>query len=272
MKTTREMHAEALVLSKKHQHSEKEVLAHLTEMDERRLFKELGYSGAWNYCRTYLGYSEDQATLFSRIIQKSRTIPELKQAIDNDVLSASQAKRILSVIQPETQAKWIHLASTLKQKEIEKEVAAVKPSAVRERLKPVSESRHEVRLSISENIRKKLDRARCLAKKASLEEMLEELLTVYLEKKDPIKKAERTRLRQVPPAQSTKAIPAQVKHQVNLRDRGICQAPGCENEKYVEIHHIIPRAQGGPHTLENLTTLCSGHHQAHHVASSVTMR
>jgi 5-methylcytosine-specific restriction endonuclease McrA len=95
--------------------------------------------------------------------------------------------------------------------------------------------------------------------------MLEELLDVYLEKKDPVKKAERTYLRQVRPSTAVKTMPAKVKHQVNLRDRGKCQAPGCENDRYVEIHHIVPRAQGGPHTLENLTTLCSAHHRITHL-------
>jgi 5-methylcytosine-specific restriction endonuclease McrA len=268
MKTIREMHAEALVLSKKHQLSEKEMLDHLMEMERRNAFKELGYTGIWNYCIQHLKYSEGQATLFSRIAQKSKTIPELKQAIDNNVISPSQAGRILKVIEPETQAKWINMASTMKQKELVQEVAAAKPSAVRERVRPVSETRHELRMSIPNNLLKKLDRARGLAKKASLEAMLEELLDVYLERKDPVKKAERTYLRQVRTTTAKKTMPAQVKHQVNLRDRGKCQAPGCENERYVEIHHIVPRAQGGPHTLENLTTLCSAHHQITHFQRS----
>jgi hypothetical protein len=32
----------------------------------------------------------------------------------------------------------------------------------------------------------------------------------------------------------------------------------------LDIHHIVPQAQGGKHELWNLTLLCSGHHAALH--------
>jgi hypothetical protein len=38
----------------------------------------------------------------------------------------------------------------------------------------------------------------------------------------------------------------------------------CSNTRFLDIHHIKPRATGGTHDPQNLATLCSGHHLQHH--------
>lgn len=48
------------------------------------------------------------------------------------------------------------------------------------------------------------------------------------------------------------------------RDRFRCRAPGCSHSRFLEVHHIKPRAVGGQNDLENLITLCSGCHRLHH--------
>lgn len=50
---------------------------------------------------------------------------------------------------------------------------------------------------------------------------------------------------------------------VERRDRG-CRVPGCTNERYVEVHHIIHWLQGGVTDSWNLISLCPYHHRAHH--------
>ena len=72
-------------------------------------------------------------------------------------------------------------------------------------------------------------------------------------------------LREVPLARQ---IPAQVIHQVNARDRGRCQMRQqgklCGSRHFSQIHHIRPFQQGGKHSLDNLVTLCGGHHRSLH--------
>jgi hypothetical protein len=55
-----------------------------------------------------------------------------------------------------------------------------------------------------------------------------------------------------------------VRRKVKRRDRGRCRAPGCRSARNLDIHHLVPREQGGTNELENLITLCEGHHLAHH--------
>jgi len=61
---------------------------------------------------------------------------------------------------------------------------------------------------------------------------------------------------------TTRVIPPKVRRLVLGRDEG-CVVDGCDSTYRLEVHHIIPRSQGGTHDLENLTTLCWWHH---HVA------
>jgi hypothetical protein len=48
------------------------------------------------------------------------------------------------------------------------------------------------------------------------------------------------------------------------RDRGCCVVPGCRHHRFVDLHHIAPRAEGGAHDENNLVVLCSAHHRAVH--------
>ena len=40
--------------------------------------------------------------------------------------------------------------------------------------------------------------------------------------------------------------------------------PGCHSARNLEVHHIIPQGEGGPHALWNIGLVCSGHHAAVH--------
>ncbi len=48
------------------------------------------------------------------------------------------------------------------------------------------------------------------------------------------------------------------------RARHRCEARGCRNSHFLEVHHRLPVAQGGANTLENLVVLCSHCHRALH--------
>ncbi|CAN5773504.1 hypothetical protein BH11MYX2_BH11MYX2_24960 [soil metagenome] len=66
------------------------------------------------------------------------------------------------------------------------------------------------------------------------------------------------------PARATRDIPPSVERFIWARDKGVCQTPGCRSCIGLEIHHIVPRSQGGTNDPSNLTLRCSACHQAHH--------
>lgn len=54
------------------------------------------------------------------------------------------------------------------------------------------------------------------------------------------------------------------------RDRFRCRAPGCGSNHYLELHHIVPQDEGGPHSADNLVTLCSRCHRYLHEHPNAT--
>ena len=46
----------------------------------------------------------------------------------------------------------------------------------------------------------------------------------------------------------------------------ICVIPGCDVRERLEIDHVVPFAEGGPSTLDNLVRACHFHHylKTHH--------
>jgi Domain of unknown function (DUF222) len=59
---------------------------------------------------------------------------------------------------------------------------------------------------------------------------------------------------------ATETIPAHLRRAVTTR-HSCCAFPGCDQPASVcDIHHLIPRARGGPTTPPNLVPLCTFHH------------
>jgi hypothetical protein len=65
-------------------------------------------------------------------------------------------------------------------------------------------------------------------------------------------------------------IAPSVRAAVLARDRHRCTA--CGSTRFLEIHHVQPRDEGGSNTAANLTTLCSRCHQFHHTRSTKDSR
>jgi len=67
---------------------------------------------------------------------------------------------------------------------------------------------------------------------------------------------------------NTTTIPPRVRREVLARDKHRCQAPGCGRTRFLEVHHIVSRKQGGSNKAENLTTLCGSCHRLWHERGS----
>jgi hypothetical protein len=63
---------------------------------------------------------------------------------------------------------------------------------------------------------------------------------------------------------NTTTIPPRVRREVLARDQHRCQAPGCGRTRFLEVHHIVSRKQGGSNQADNLVTLCGSCHRLYH--------
>ena len=66
------------------------------------------------------------------------------------------------------------------------------------------------------------------------------------------------------PERATQTIPPATRRKVLRRDGKRCVVPGCTNHRFLDIHHVRPRSEGGTHDPELLATLCGAHHRATH--------
>jgi hypothetical protein len=66
------------------------------------------------------------------------------------------------------------------------------------------------------------------------------------------------------PAKATQTIPPSVRRFVSRRDHGRCRVDGCRSAKHLEIHHVVPRAEGGTHDPSLLALMCDAHHTQVH--------
>jgi hypothetical protein len=57
-----------------------------------------------------------------------------------------------------------------------------------------------------------------------------------------------------------RTIPARLRRALEARYPR-CGVPGCANDRYLEIDHVVPIAEGGPTSLDNLWRLCPQHHR-----------
>jgi hypothetical protein len=53
------------------------------------------------------------------------------------------------------------------------------------------------------------------------------------------------------------------------RDRKRCTVPGCNNHRFLDVHHLDLRSEGGGHDPEKLSVLCGAHHRAAHAGHLV---
>jgi RuvA, C-terminal domain/HNH endonuclease len=59
-------------------------------------------------------------------------------------------------------------------------------------------------------------------------------------------------------------VPPAIRRLVMRRDGGRCVVPGCFQGVFVDIHHVVPRSEGGDHDPDGLAVLCCAHHRALH--------
>jgi hypothetical protein len=63
---------------------------------------------------------------------------------------------------------------------------------------------------------------------------------------------------------NSRTIPGWLRRLVNHRDGGTCQHPGCDNTRWLQVHHIVHWSRGGTTDLDNLILLYGFHHRFVH--------
>jgi hypothetical protein len=253
--------------------SEATLLDCIARVDRDKVYKRFDYASLFVYCTKRLKLSESNAYAFISVARKSQQVPALAEAVANGVLNVSQAKRIVSVIEPENASDWIGKAATSKQRALESEVARTQPAPpIKERVRAVGGDMAEMKLVIPQALVKEVERLQEV-RGCSMIEAIWFAVGDTLKRHDPIRKAERNLGKRTQPSSRIvqRTPPAQVRHEVTLRDEARCthrrpDGSRCENKRWLHFHHERPFAIGGQSNADNLTLLCAQHHRIHHAA------
>jgi hypothetical protein len=313
--TTRQksLHERALSLSQQHSNLEFARIENLIEVEANGVHKAFGKK-MFIYATDLLGMDAPVAYAYISIARACVKFPVLKKALGQRTLTVSKAARIVSILKPDNVEELILYAQTHSKRDIEAEVVKRNPkAATRDRIRPVSEQHDELKVRLSKAVAEKLKRVQALNPAHDLAGTIEQLIEFYLERKDPVRKAERAykketmrnatsgsaKLSTSEPAKhaasepakhaatepakpaatnpSSKFCPGKKRtpltaaevHAVHFRDRAQCtfiEADGrrCNDQRWTEIHHLKPVHLGGANDPNNLTTLCSFHHDMQH--------
>jgi hypothetical protein len=286
------LHQRAVELVREYQRVEAELIEILKQIDDRKIYQKFGASSLFIYATKVLGLTESVAWNFISVARATKKHAALNKAIQNGELSVSKARRITSVLTLQNQDEWIEKAKTLSQRKLEKAVAEVNPkAATQDKASYITGDFMKLEFGLSETELEEIKYVQdlvCQSKQEAvpMKDAIMEAVRLYKHHKDPLEKVKRAKsipTKSVRPSQtkpdssqvsverkaSKTTYPAELIHALNQRDQNQCTGKNpdgtrCENKRWLDFHHVIPRFKGGKDILENMTTLCRAHHQICH--------
>lgn len=258
------------------------LLHYLCEVQRRRLFALTGCGSLFDYCVRALKMSEPQAARRINAARVLKDFPEIEEKIQSGTLSltaVSQAQvffRKEALVPNETKAGILRELENQSSRMAEKILLSHSshPEVPKgERVRAVTDSLSELRLTLDKETMENLDRLREIWSHkipgASLAELVKAMAAYCRQKLDPDLKAVEPEKSSPTPAPEGRYIPAQLKRAVWKRDKGCCTYEDpktgrrCGSRHRLELDHRIPFARGGKSTLENLRLRCRAHNQWH---------
>ena len=261
------------------------------------IWRRLGMVSLHEYLEDRLGYTPRVAEERVRVAKALDELPELTEALATGELPFTAIRELTRVATRHNEQEWLDAARGKNVRQIEELVAErergdgpkdPKKPAMRRSDVTFREIRPETRAKLAEKRRAleaelgmHLDDDQLLDALCGGTPGARQLVTVVCERCDQgwtqaggkrfaigraaVEIAECDAQR-IDPAthRASRDIPPRIRRAVWARDHGRCTASGCRSTRHLDIHHIVPRSEGGGHELENLRLLCSGHHRAVH--------
>ncbi len=260
------------------------LLLHLIEVEARRLDVRSACSSLYDFCQRRLGMSESEAV---RRIEAARLVsrfPSLLGAIERGELHLTALLLLRNQFTDDNVEELVSATAGKTKREIQELLAARAPKpdvlptitalppspspaspapaqvSSPARLEPLAPSRHRLELTVSTEVRAKLERARDLmshrierrSSGGDLETVLDHALDALLTKLEKERVGD--------------GVPRAVRREVFERDGERCtftdeQGNRCPAHTYLELDHVVPRAQGGRDEAQNLRVVCRAHNQ-----------
>jgi 5-methylcytosine-specific restriction endonuclease McrA len=298
------------------------VIGMLIEVEDRRLHLELAYPSMFAFCTSKLRLSEGEAYRRLLAARLARRFPEIIELIESGAIHLTALEILRDHLTEENRHDLLAAASHKTKAQVQALLAACAPKAdapskirklpapqpplnlepsvpppaprpeQKPRLEPLSPGRYKVQFTASEDLKRKLERAKDLLSHANptrdlavIVERAVDLLLGELEKtrRGKAKRARRRTPRR--PGGSNGRAARATRREVFERDGDQCTYVGpdgkrCEATAFLELDHVDSRALGGGDESHNLRVRCRAHNRLwaeqtfgkQHVARSIHLR
>lgn len=245
------------LLSQKERTLTTQILWHLREIDQRKLYADLKYSSMWDYATKELGYSD--GTAFRRIsaARALGAMPELEDKLHTGSLNLTAIATVLKEFQGvSTETKREVFAA------IENKTSSQAKEIIREKSgQPKSKTTIEVDDETIDLLRE------LKALQPHKTDVLKDALKAAIDKakQQKFKSLKATHL-QLEVKPSTRGVQRKIFSKASHH----CQ--NCGSRHTLEIDHIHPKALGGTNGASNLRILCRNCNQRAGIKAGLAMR
>jgi len=122
----REAHEQLLCALAELRRAERGALLCFAEIQERKLYRELGYSSIQLYAQEALGFSRSKTFQFLHLTESFERLPKLKSAVTRGELSWTKAREVVKVASQRSEARWIREAKICSCRQLERKVVAAR--------------------------------------------------------------------------------------------------------------------------------------------------
>lgn len=252
----------------------------LSEIDFRQLYRDLGYSSLFTFCREGLGYSEGSAYRRAQAARALKTNPEIYELIKSGKISLCAISEIVKVEDKSAKKELLQTSEGKSKVEIQcmtaKYLPALPPKRDSIRVKVIENSKEnlpdqnnpnsnqkETRFNFAMEVDGEFMRLYNEAKEfighVPAREVFKRVLSEFVGRRNKLKRTVK-----VAEPSNSRFIPKAVKIEVIERDKNQCafvakDGKRCSERHGLEIDHIKPHAVGGTNAKENLRLLCRTH-------------
>jgi len=278
--TNKELVANFKAVSQQSKKLEVDLLLFMIEVKRRQLHGLYGYYNLARFCVAEIGISEDAAWKRSAAINTFYNYPQFFELLKEGKTYVSQIAMVAAKITEANSDQILDFIPGKSKNELKFFLSRIDLDG---NIKPKEEETISVKIDCPRATYEKLQRTRGLMQQKMRfprnEDVLDRSLDAYLDKHDPMRKAERAEHRKnnfrnkseaaCPGASGYKKslnVSSSDKHSIFLRDQGQCTyvspfGKRCEEKSVLQIDHIIMKCRGGSNGPNNLRLLCSTHNR-----------
>jgi hypothetical protein len=250
------LHEHYKMVAVRYRKTQGELLDCTQKADEEKLYLYKGYKSLFDYLVRDLGLSESTTCDIINVARTAKIVPQLKEQLEQGLGGISKLRKICPVLKkahaenkPEEIAEWLKKTVTMCTREIEKEVAKVSPAPRRkESIRRIDENTSSLNINLSDEERKLLEKAQNLSssKNKSCQNMTETIvqaLQEFVEKHDPVKKAERQKERQQKKESAAQAVEQPSVTEDGKGTKSITETDASKNESVTDANPEVDKTE-----------------------------